>query len=111
MSSETIARAIEKLVEVHKGGSPIANLGDAAPGKVCPCPPVPTNGLTYSERLFDDEFVCAERGNINPKNKKQTRREARHDCAIVCRPLRWFRIVKFIKSEYNTGWGCPWYLA
>ena len=32
MSSETIARAIEKLVAVHKGGSPIANLGDAAPG-------------------------------------------------------------------------------
>ncbi|MFN9337515.1 MAG: 2-keto-4-pentenoate hydratase [Alphaproteobacteria bacterium] len=32
MSSETITRAIEKLVAVHKGGAPIANLGDAAPG-------------------------------------------------------------------------------
>jgi hypothetical protein len=32
MSSETISRAIEKLVAVHKGGAPIANLGDAAPG-------------------------------------------------------------------------------
>jgi len=32
MSSETIARAIEKLVAVHKGGAPIANLGDAVPG-------------------------------------------------------------------------------
>jgi len=31
MSSETIARAIEKLVAVHQGGAPIANLGDAAP--------------------------------------------------------------------------------
>lgn len=32
MSSDNIARAIEKLVAVHKGGAPIANLGDAAPG-------------------------------------------------------------------------------
>jgi 2-keto-4-pentenoate hydratase len=32
MSSETISHAIEKLVAVHKGGAPIANLGDAAPG-------------------------------------------------------------------------------
>jgi len=32
MSTENIARAIEKLVAVHKGGAPIANLGDAAPG-------------------------------------------------------------------------------
>ena len=32
MSSETITRAIEKLVAVHKGGAPLANLGDAVPG-------------------------------------------------------------------------------
>ncbi|MFM7612342.1 MAG: hypothetical protein ACKO9A_26140, partial [Alphaproteobacteria bacterium] len=32
MSSETITHAIEKLVGVHKGSAPIANLGDAAPG-------------------------------------------------------------------------------
>lgn len=31
MPSDTIARAIEKLVAVHQGGAPIANLGDAAP--------------------------------------------------------------------------------
>jgi 2-keto-4-pentenoate hydratase len=32
MSSDNIERAIEMLVAVHKGGAPIANLGDAVPG-------------------------------------------------------------------------------